>query len=273
MNTDHQYRIVLLDSGIGGFSILKSLLNQFHNSHFFYYLDRKNFPYGTKSEAQVKKIVLEASAWLKSEYKPDLFVVACNTASTAVLSELRSELDFPVVGVVPAIKPAAELSKTKNIALLATNGTIQRHYIRELINQHAEGCEIQFFGSEILVALAEKKIMEKNLDLDMLKKEMAPFFNEIVERNNIDVVVLGCTHFSFLIEELKSLATRPIAFVDSVEGVTRRIKAVLESLEVKIDENQSPPLWEIISSSNLSADESANLKNFMQGFEIKMRKY
>lgn len=272
MNTDHQYRIVLLDSGIGGFSILKALIDQIPNSHFFYYLDRKNFPYGSKSEAQVKKIVLEASAWLKSEYKPDLFVVACNTASTAVLSELRSELDFPVVGVVPAIKPAAELSKTKNIALLATNGTIQRHYIRELINQHAEGCEIQFFGSEILVAIAEKKIMERHLDLDKLKKEMTPFFSGIVDKNNIDAIVLGCTHFSFLIEELKSLAKRPIAFVDSVEGVTRRIKAVLESLEEKENESQITPLWEIISSSDLSGNEISNLKNFMPGFEFKTRR-
>src|SRR5690606_22891926 len=150
---------------------------------------------------------------------PKLAVVACNTASTVALPRLRSQFALPIVGVVPAIKPAARLSANRIIRLLATPGTVARPYTQKLIDQFAADCEVIRVGSSELVEQAERKLRGEPVDLDLLRRIMAP----IIE-GGADTVVLGCTHFPLLQQELQLAAGRPLQWVDSGAAIARRVK-------------------------------------------------
>lgn len=154
---------------------------------------------------------------------PDIVVVACNTASTLILPRIRSHFSNPVVGVVPAIKPAAQLTESKVIGLLATPGTVARDYTTQLIREFAADCQIVPVGSSELVHLAEQKLRGQNIDLDHLKTIVAPLFEE----PELDTIVLACTHFPLLSQELHAVASRQVHWVDSGNAIARRVKSLL----------------------------------------------
>lgn len=221
-------KIALLDSGIGGVSILHGLLEALPGCAYYYYFDRAHFPYGTKSEEQVIDFVVEASQWLDANYQPDIIVVACNTASTVALPRLRTIFRQPIVGVVPAIKTAAQLTKTQHIALIATQATVNRNYVAQLVDDHARHCTLLKFPTQKLVAMAEKKMLGEAIALEDMRLELAPLFINS-DQEKIDAVVLGCTHFSFLRDELAAISPWPIQWIDSVDAIARRVQYLIET--------------------------------------------
>lgn len=195
-------------------------------ANFVYCSDNKNFPYGPRPESQVEAFVTEVCANLVQRFNPDLLVIACNTASTVALPAVRSILQIPVVGVVPAIKPAAALTKTRAIGLLATPGTVNRAYTGQLIAEFAVGIRVVLVGSSKLVTIAEAKGHGVPVDLAEIKREIMPMFAPQVEPI-VDTVVLGCTHFPILADELRMVAPWPVTWIDSGDAIAARVVAIL----------------------------------------------
>lgn len=214
-------RVLIFDSGVGGLSIHQALKVRRPDLEYLFVSDNAAYPYGTKDEEElierVQKVLKSAIELLE----PDLVVIACNTASTVVLDVLREAHSFPFVGVVPAIKPAARISQSKKIAVLATPATAKRQYTLDLITQFAPDCEVRTVGSSELVDLAEKKLRSEALDLSILKHQLAP----ILEFTGCDTLVLSCTHFPILIKEIEDMVSASSIknIVDSGEAIARRV--------------------------------------------------
>ncbi len=147
--------ILVFDSGLGGLTVLREIVRARNDANYLYVADDAFFPYGHHSEEQIIARVVPLIGELLTVYDPDLVVIACNTASTLVLSHLRQRYRVPFVGTVPAIKPACAASKSKRVSVLGTKGTVQREYTRALIRDFAQGCEVTLVGSGELASLAE----------------------------------------------------------------------------------------------------------------------
>lgn len=217
--------ILVMDSGVGGLSIVQEIQRLSPERSVLYLADNAAFPYGDKSESWLVERVVALALALVHRYPIQLMVLGCNTASTVVLPALRAALNIPVVGVVPAIKPAAYLSKTKHIGLLATPGTVTRSYTDQLITNHAEHCQVSRLGTTEVVKLAEDKLAGRAVDLDRLLQAVQPLF----QVPSIDTIVLGCTHFPLLKAELEQISPRPITWVDSGSAIARRVEELLSS--------------------------------------------
>lgn len=221
-------KVAVFDSGVGGLSILGALL-KVPGLELAYGMDNAHFPYGTKSDADVLKYVLQSVQRFVHEWPCDIFVIACNTASTVALDEVRKILTCPVVGVVPAIKPAAALSQTKVIGLLATQVAVRQQYIDRLMAEHGGGCQLVRSGSGRLVELAEAKLRNLPPALEVVAEEIAPLFTTI-GGGPVDTIVLGCTHFPLLKDEMQKVSPWPVRFVDSGEAVARRVVHLVEGM-------------------------------------------
>ncbi|NBI43338.1 glutamate racemase [[Haemophilus] felis] len=221
--------ILLYDSGMGGLTVYDSIRESLPNAHYLYCFDNAYFPYSEKSE----NVVIERASMIVQKiaqnYPVDIVVVACNTASTVVLPALRERFRMPIVGTVPAIKPAAEKSVNHHIGLLATKGTVQRSYVANLIEQYASHCIVEKLGSTKLVEIAEQKLHGKTVDLFALKEELSPW----QQIQTLDTVVLGCTHFPLLKEEIKSCLPQVKHFVDSGKAIASRVQYLLDNLQIK----------------------------------------
>ena len=150
--------ILVFDSGLGGLTVLREIVRARPDAHYVYVADDAFFPYGHHSEEEIIARVVPLVGELIARYSPALVVIACNTASTLVMSHLRSAYSVPFVGTVPAIKPACASSKTKRVSVLGTKGTVKREYTRKLIDDFAQGCEVTLVGSGELAALAESAL-------------------------------------------------------------------------------------------------------------------
>jgi glutamate racemase len=210
--------ILFFDSGVGGLSVLGPTLALLPNAPIVYAADSAAFPYGTRSEAEIAERVPQLLGRLVKRFDPRLVVVACNTASTIALDHARAALDIPVVGTVPAIKPAAEMSKTRVIGVLGTEATVRQPYVDNLAREFAADCTIIRHGSAELVALAEAKLAGEKIGPDDVAAAVVPLH----DTEALDVVVLACTHFPLLHEELAK-ALPGVAFVDGGPGIARRI--------------------------------------------------
>ncbi|VDZ54697.1 Glutamate racemase [Serratia odorifera] len=184
--------VLVFDSGVGGLSVYQEVRQLLPDLHYIYAFDNVAFPYGEKSEQFIVERVLEIVGAVQQRYPLAIVIIACNTASTVSLPALRARFSFPVVGVVPAIKPAAKLTANGIVGLLATRGTVQRSYTHELIARFATDCKIELLGSSELVELAEAKLHGEEVPLAALKKILQPWLSM---REPPDTVVLGCTHF------------------------------------------------------------------------------
>jgi glutamate racemase len=214
--------LALIDSGVGGLTLIQAIRHRYPFLDITYANDNANFPYGPRHADEVVQLVLQFVDRLHRSEVFDALVVGCNTASTVALPALRERLPVPVVGVVPAIKPAAAKSQTHRIALLATEGTISRPYTRELIANFANGCHVELLGSNELVLMAEKKLRGILPDRAALQRILTPLLGK-----SIDVIVLGCTHFPLLKCELQDTVGADCDLIDSGEAIAKRVGQVL----------------------------------------------
>ncbi len=223
---DKARRVVFFDSGVGGLSVYRDVRKLNPSIEGYYIFDNECFPYGTKTEEFLEARVCSILRRMCELYSPSAAVIACNTASTVVLPQVRAALDIPVVGVVPAIKPAALISKKKVIALLATPGTVGRPYTDELIRRYAQGCRVLKVGSPSLATIAEKRLSTGTTDVEGIEKAVRPIM-DLKGGDRPDVVVLGCTHYPFISDVLERLMP-DIRFIDTGEAIGRRVSSVLE---------------------------------------------
>ena len=211
--------ILFFDSGVGGLSVLEPTRKLLPNAPIVYAADSAGFPYGKRTEAEIASRVPALLGRLVERFRPRLAVIACNTASTIALDHVRSALDLPVVGTVPAIKPAAEISKSRVIGVLGTEATVRQPYVDDLALRFAADCTIVRHGSPELVELAEAKLAGEETSVDAVRAAAQPMFEA---DDRIDTVVLACTHFPLLEEELRA-AFPNITYVDGGPGIARRI--------------------------------------------------
>ena len=213
--------ILFFDSGVGGLSVLAPTRELLHNAPIVYCADSAGFPYGKKSDAELASRIPALLGRLVERFRPRLAVIACNTASTIALDHVRSALDLPVVGTVPAIKPAAEMSKTRVIGVLGTEATVRQPYVDDLASKFAPDCTIIRHGSPELVELAEAKLAGEPLSLEAVRAAVQPMF-DAADGQRIDTIVLACTHFPLLGEELRA-AFPDVSYLDGGPGIARRI--------------------------------------------------
>lgn len=222
-------RVLFFDSGVGGLSIYKAAREANPGIEAYYLFDNEGFPYGEKKEdfliARVDHILDSA----QKRFLPDAVVVACNTASTVVLPSLRASISTPVIGVVPAIKPACLMSRKKIVALLATPGTVSRAYTLKLIDTWANGCKVLRLGSAELARIAEERLSGKEVDLEQVKKILKPLI-DLEDSERPDIVVLGCTHYPFIRDVLMQLLP-DMSFMDSGEAIGRRVADILSHVK------------------------------------------
>jgi len=224
--SNRRARILVFDSGTGGLSVTHALRAQLPDADIIYAADTAAFPYGKWAEVLLVRRILRVMRDLLDLVKPDCVVVGCNTASTLALDVLREEFQVPFVGTVPAIKPAAAQTRTGVIGVLATPGTARREYTKTLIHTYAFHCKVMLHGAPRLAEIAEKKLAGEDVDRAALLAEISPVF-----RNKggarADVVVLGCTHYPLLLEEMKEVAPWPVAWIDPAPAIARRTASIL----------------------------------------------
>ncbi|HEU0045476.1 MAG TPA: glutamate racemase [Sphingomonas sp.] len=213
--------LLLFDSGVGGLSVVAPMLALLPRAPIVYAADSAGFPYGTRDEAEISGRVPALLGRLVERFRPRLVVVACNTASTIALAAVRAALDVPVVGTVPAIKPAAELSKTRVIGVLGTQATVRQPYVDDLARRFAADCTVLRHGSARLVDLAEAKLAGAVPAREEIARELAGLLDQ-PGGERIDVIVNACTHFPLLETEMTAIAPH-VRFVDGGAGIARRI--------------------------------------------------
>jgi glutamate racemase len=217
--------VAFIDSGVGGLPYLEWAKTYIPNETYVYLADRKNFPYGSKSPEEVSAAVSAGVAKLIAEVNPKMIVVACNTASVVALGMLRRDYPgIPFVGVVPAIKPAARKTRANKIGVLATARTVHDPYLDRLVEEFAPNCEVYRMAGPDIVEFVENRYF------DSTREDRLAVIHEAAEtflRAGVDEIVLGCTHFLYVSEELREETGGTIEIVDSRDGVGRQIKKVL----------------------------------------------
>ena len=190
--------VLMFDSGIGGLTVLREARVLMPDRRFVYVADDAAFPYGAWEEPQLRTHIVALFDRLLERFAPAVSVIACNTASTLVINELRAAFPgHPFVGTVPAIKPAAERTRSGLVSVLATPGTVKRQYTRDLIKDWASRCHVRLVGSDRLASLAETYMRDGFVDEEAVRVEIEPCFVQQDGRRT-DIVVLACTHYPFL---------------------------------------------------------------------------
>ncbi len=214
--------VLFFDSGIGGLTIVKRFLEIKKNVNIIYYADTINFPYGDKDEAFIGNILHNVYLNLVKEYNIELIVIVCNTASVAALQYLREKIkNIQIIGTVPAVKPAAEMTVNNKIGIIATEATVRLQYLNNLVKKYAEDKKVIIKASGKLVDAIENFYEDKKIK-KTIKDELSVFKHE-----NIDVLVLGCTHYSFLKDQITDFFENKVKVIDSIEGLTNRIMELL----------------------------------------------
>ncbi|TBW38199.1 glutamate racemase [Siculibacillus lacustris] len=219
-------RLVVFDSGIGGLSVAREIRAARPDAEIVYVADDAGFPYGERAPAELAARIVDLAGRLIADHRPDLFVIACNTASTLVLPPLRRAYDVAFVGTVPAIKPAAASTRSGLISILATPGTVRRDYTRALIDTYASHLEVTLVGSTRLAALAEAELAGEPVDAATVAAEIDPCFRARDGRRT-DRVVLACTHYPFLIEHFRRTAPWPVEWIDPAPAIARRVTSLI----------------------------------------------
>jgi glutamate racemase len=218
-------RVVFIDSGAGGLPYLGAYGASNPKRPLLYVADKKNFPYGEKTKAGLVSLLIDLTARILKHFSPALIVLACNTASVSALAELRQRFpgtDF--VGTVPAVKPALLSSVKKHVAVLGTERTLEDEYIGRLAESTANACKITRIAAAELVGFVESRIdyADRTERIAAAKK-----YIDLVRKSGADALVLGCTHFLFLLDEFREAAEPGIRVFDSIDGVCLRIEAIL----------------------------------------------
>ena len=218
--------ILGFDSGLGGLTVFRATKIARADARFVYLADDAGFPYGDLTEEKLVARVIAVLGDAIGRYKPDLVVIACNTASTLALAQLRSRFTVPFVGTVPAIKPACARSKSKRVAVLGTQATVGREYTRALIREFAGGCDVHLVGSPRLASYAEAELAGEAVDDAAIKAETAGCFIDIDARRT-DTIVLACTHYPLLLERFRAVAPWSVDWLDPAPAIARRVAGLL----------------------------------------------
>ena len=219
--------LLLFDSGVGGLSVLAELRAALPDAPVIYAADNGGLPYGPKSEAEVAARVCGLLGRMSERFRPRLICIACNTASTIALGMVRDVLAVPIVGTVPAIKPAAEQSRSGTIGLLGTAATIRQGYVDRLEAEFAADKTLLRFAAPELVDAAEAKLRGQSVDPAVFVRAAAGLRDQ-PGGAQIDTVVLACTHFPLLRDELAEAFGPNVEFVDGAVGIARRIAHVMQ---------------------------------------------
>ena len=228
--------IWLLDSGIGGLTIARAIRHRLPGLSQHYIADSAAFPYGNLDAEALIARVCDLITRAVATRPVDAVVIACNTASTVVLPALRERLSIPVVGVVPAIRPAAAASRSGVIGVLATPGTVKSNHVATLIERFAGHCRVVTVGAPNLAALAEQYWRSNTLDGDALAAELSPLYAP--EWRALDQLVLGCTHYPLLRAPIQAQLGRHVQLVDSGDAVARRLEAILDDASLPRGESR-----------------------------------
>ena len=253
--------LLFFDSGIGGLSVLAPTRVLLPQAPVVYVADSAGFPYGVKSEAEIAARVPALLGRLVERYRPRLVVIPCNTACTIALGEIRAALDLPVVGTVPAIKPAAAISQTRVIGVLGTEATVRQPYVDRLSAEFAGDCLVLRHGSARLVELAEARLRGDPERPAEYAEAMAGLLDQ-PGGDRMDTVVLACTHFPLVADALAAAAPRPLNFVHGGDGIARRI--------AHLTEGQSWPGRPVLGIALFTGNESVSpvLRAALEGYGL-----
>lgn len=218
--------ILIFDSGVGGLTVLEPIRAARPDAHFVYLGDTAFFPYGEREEDELIARVVSVIDKVVAQFKPDLVVIACHTASTLVLPALRACLAIPIIGTVPAIKPAAESSQSRLISVLATTGTVKRDYTAALIRDFAGDCDVTLVSASRLASFAEDALHGLPVADADLRAEIEPAFIQ-KDRRRTDRVVLACTHYPLLLTRLERVAPWPVSWINPAPAIARRVVQLL----------------------------------------------
>ncbi|WP_369601511.1 glutamate racemase [Hahella sp. SMD15-11] len=256
--------VAVLDSGAGGLTIVRSIRQRLPDVMLTYVADAAGCPYGERDADDVIRRVSRLARLVDRARQPDILVIACNTASTVVLPLLRARLKIPVVGVVPAIKTAARLTRNQCIGLLATPATIARPYVDALHQEFAPDCRLVRVGSSELVGMAERWLWQRECPAtDRLERILALFVE-----SGVDTVVLGCTHFPLLAPVIGAVLGESVTLVDSGDAVARRVESLLG--HIRRADSQAPHQSEawVTQSQPLPVSEALCLGFAREGFPV-----
>lgn len=214
--------IGFFDSGLGGLSIWNVVKKYIPSESTIYLADQKNIPYGNKSEELIKTRTVECLEFLVNK-GVKLIVLACNASTVSGISYYRNKFpQIPIVGVVPAIKPALALTKTNHVGVLATEKTVESEYFKKLVKDHADGKKVYSIGcTERLVESVEQGMV----DADEVKLILKSYLSSFREKQ-VDIVVLGCTHYPFLVKTMNEINPK-LQYIDSSEAVAKQVKRVI----------------------------------------------
>lgn len=218
--------LLVFDSGLGGLTVFREAVKARPDARFIYAADDAAFPYGRFDEATLVARIVTVMGRLIDRFAPDLVVVACNTASTIALPALRERFALPFVGTVPAVKPAAECSRSRLISILGTPGTVKREYTAALIREFAADCDVTLVGAPFLATLAEAALRGEDVPDAAFAQEIAPCFVEKDGRRT-DVVTLSCTHYPLVRDRLERLAPWPVQWIDPAPAIARRMASLI----------------------------------------------
>jgi len=249
--------ILVFDSGVGGLTVFREIAKARPDARFVYVGDDALFPYGKIPEPELVARVTALMQELIETHKPDIAVIACNTASTIVLPALRARFHVPFVGTVPAIKPACAASQTKRVSVLGTEATVAREYTHALIRNFGQGCDLNLVGSARLAAIAEATLAGGIADDDAIRAEIAPCFVDDGART--DTVVLACTHYPLLIDAFERLAPWPVRWLDPAPAIARR---VVDLVGPMMGAQPDEPARAIFTSGNAPAPVLAAFERF-----------
>lgn len=217
--------VAFFDSGVGGLPYLDAARRRMPHEHYVYLADRDGFPYGTKTKEEVVALATGAIAALVARSDPKAIVVACNTATELAIDEIRAaHPGLPIVGTVPAIKPAAALSKNRCIGVVATRAAAAATYLTKLAGTWASDCVLVRIGDGELVDFVEHSYLSATAEqrLDAVRPSVSAMLEQ-----GVDVIVLGCTHFLHLAEEFREVAGVSATIVDSSDGIASRLATLL----------------------------------------------
>lgn len=218
-------RVMIFDSGMGGLTVARAVMAVMPDADLVYAADNAAFPYGDWTPEQLVERMTTVLSTLIRAHRPDVIVIACNTASTVALAAMRQRFSLPFVGTVPAIKPAAERTESGIIGILATPGTVRREYTRALIDTYASHCRVILHGAPRLAELAERKLAGRNVEEADIRREILPVFRRRAGKAT-DTVVLACTHYPLLLDDIAAAAPWPVAYIDPADAIARQVCAV-----------------------------------------------
>jgi glutamate racemase len=252
-------KILVFDSGVGGLTVFREIARARPDARYVYVGDDAVFPYGKIAEAALVEHVVALMGDLITAHRPDLVVIACNTASVQVLPALRAHFDVPFVGTVPAIKPACAASQTKLVSVLGTEATVAREYTHALIRSFGQGCDINLVGSARLATLAEATLSGEGADAEAVRAEIEPCFIEDGAART-DTIVLACTHYPLLIETFERLAPWPVRWLDPAPAIARRVVELVGPATANSPTGLAPATF--TSGRVISARFAATLQRF-----------